>query len=103
MKVLSETTFGGVAVDDGMIYLLTPCCAASGTGTGGGVACRGCYRPVGDIFGWAVMADDPGAVASVAGVVARGWADTANDPAVARFATFVVRQAQRIGRVPVVV
>ncbi|KMV17560.1 hypothetical protein ACT17_14785 [Mycolicibacterium conceptionense] len=33
------------------LYALTPCCAATGTGSDCGVACRSCYREVGFEYG----------------------------------------------------
>jgi hypothetical protein len=47
---------GLVVASEGMVYLLTPCCVASGKGGESGVICRACHRPVDDRYGWATMA-----------------------------------------------
>lgn len=47
---------GLVAASDGMVYLLTPCCQATGKGGERGVVCRSCYKDVDDRYGWATMA-----------------------------------------------
>lgn len=41
---------GRWALADGIVYPLTDCCGASGKGSGDGVVCRKCYKPVGDRF-----------------------------------------------------
>lgn len=41
-----------VAVNDGVIFLLTPCCSATGKGTvncSTGLCCRGCYE---ELYDW---------------------------------------------------
>lgn len=40
-----------VAQFDNFQYPLTPCCNASGKGSGGGVVCRSCYQYVSSYFG----------------------------------------------------
>jgi hypothetical protein len=51
-KVLGADQVGTLAVNDGVVFYLTPCCAASVTGVcltadnPDGVACRKCYQPV---------------------------------------------------------
>ena len=40
-----------VYADGGMQYAVTPCCGATGKGSGDGVVCRSCYREVADYFG----------------------------------------------------
>lgn len=52
------TKVGLAASDDGIIYLLTPCCGASAKGSGEGVVCRSCYRPIPSVFGAAVAAGE---------------------------------------------
>lgn len=54
-----------IATDRGdatSLYLLTPCCGASGKGSMIGnrpaVVCRSCYREVGEDFGWPFKADE---------------------------------------------
>lgn len=64
-----------LAVADGMLYPLTECCGASATGSGSGVACRACYRPVADALGWCTMLDAPDAEASLAWFLGLGGRD----------------------------
>lgn len=47
------------AVSHGIIYPLTDCCEASGTGseTPTGVACRGCYATVSEDYGMGFLLD----------------------------------------------
>lgn len=54
----------GVAVSDGDVYLLTPCCGASGKGgeSPTGVVCRRCYEPVSGVFGTSAAVADEAAV-----------------------------------------
>jgi len=40
-----------VAESDGFLYYLTDCCFSSATGSGDGVVCRECYKPVSSEFG----------------------------------------------------
>ena len=55
---------------DGMLYLLTACCKASAKGSGDGVVCRACYRPIPDWMGWATLTDNAEeAVESVTGLL----------------------------------
>lgn len=54
VSIIGKTPTGQqVAEGDGLRYLLTDCCGASGTGGDSptGVLCRGCYEPVGVEFG----------------------------------------------------
>lgn len=52
MELLERDEIGQKAVNDGIWFYLTPCCAASVTGVSvtphnpAGVACRACYAPV---------------------------------------------------------
>jgi hypothetical protein len=52
---------GKLAVSDGIVYLLTPCCQASGKGMQSGVGCRACYRPVDSVYGWGALVSDQSA------------------------------------------
>ena len=40
-----------LAHEDSRVYPLTPCCGASGKGSGTGVVCRSCYRKVSSVYG----------------------------------------------------
>ena len=42
-----------LSVDTGIIYPLSKCCKASAKGSGNGIVCRACYRPLPDRFGMA--------------------------------------------------
>ena len=64
-----------LAVCEGMLFPLTECCAASATGSGSGVACRACYRPVPGYLGWAVMVQADGAEAALAWFLGLGGRD----------------------------
>lgn len=46
-------TYGHLVIHNEYVGLmpLTPCCNATGTGSGEGVACRSCYQYVDDYFG----------------------------------------------------
>lgn len=66
MTALTAKRFVGVDADGdlvvaqhGLVYALTPCCQASGTGTQSGVACRACYWPVSPKFGGAAVVAVP--------------------------------------------
>lgn len=50
---LDPVTDGWLAVNDGVVYLLTRCCKGSAKGTEHGVVCRSCYRPIADEMGMA--------------------------------------------------
>lgn len=67
-NVLSQDMVGYLSVDPevGMVYYRTECCGASATGSGDGVACRACYRPVSDELGRAWMVADEASWAAYA-------------------------------------
>lgn len=52
---------GVLAVNAGIVFYLSPCCSASATGSGNGVACRACYRPIADALGMGWLASDDAA------------------------------------------
>jgi hypothetical protein len=56
--------YGKVMQSDGIIYLLTLCCDASGKGSTPGVVCRQCYKPVDSAYGDAAALNDAEAVAA---------------------------------------
>jgi hypothetical protein len=59
--VLASTAFGSVVENDGIVYLLTKCCAASAKGSANvpsGVCCRACYAEIDRSAGWAALASD---------------------------------------------
>lgn len=75
--VLASSLGGDVVVCDGIVYLLTECCSASGKGSSNsptGICCRACYRPVDSRFGWAALVTDADVVDSLAGVLLEAWA-----------------------------
>ena len=47
-----------LAISDGIVYYLTPCCKASAKGCDGYIGCRSCYRPIADELGDGWMAND---------------------------------------------
>ena len=49
---------GQLVTSDGIAYYLTPCCQASGKGSGDGIVCRACYRPVADTYGMGWLVTD---------------------------------------------
>jgi hypothetical protein len=101
VKILSETIAGRLVTADGLIYFLTPCCHASGTGTSGGVACRSCYQPVRSIYGWGAAIDAPDTVRELALIVAEAWGDTPTKYHDG-FAQAMLKGAKRAVRTPVV-
>ena len=61
VAVLIADHLGLLAVSDGIVYYLTPCCRASVTGTTDGTACRACYTLVDPRLGDAWLVDDKAA------------------------------------------
>lgn len=57
-RVLGKDAFGTLAVCDGIVYYLTPCCQASAKGGWEGTICRACYEPLPDEYGWACLWQD---------------------------------------------
>ena len=57
-RLLASTMLGDVMAADGIVYILTRCCNASGKGATRGVICRACYRTVSDVHGWGALAAD---------------------------------------------
>ncbi len=52
MDTTTRTVCGvHLAHEDGHTYPLTPCCGASGKGSGTGIVCRSCYRTVPSVYG----------------------------------------------------
>ena len=51
-----------LAMNDGIIHLLTPCCSASAKGVTGGIVCRNCYHPVPSAYGMGAAATDHAAL-----------------------------------------
>lgn len=47
-----------VALSEGLVYPLSPCCKASATGTVGGTACRSCYRSIPTLYGSCFLTSD---------------------------------------------
>jgi hypothetical protein len=64
--MLANDGLGRLVVCDGMCYYLTECCGASGKGSGEGIVCRSCYRPVGDQYGMGWLVSDSDAWARYA-------------------------------------
>lgn len=60
-RILSTDYRGTLAVNDHIVFYLTPCCQASVTGTENGIACRACYNPVDPVLGLAWMTSDDAA------------------------------------------
>lgn len=58
VEILGRDILGPIALNGSIIYRLTNCCEASGKGSGNGVICRGCYRPVVDEYGRAWLTRD---------------------------------------------
>jgi len=54
VTTLASTPIGDVVTADGMVYVLTACCGASGKGGATSVVCRKCYATVGEVHarGW---------------------------------------------------
>lgn len=46
------------AINDGIVFPLTPCCGASAKGMELGLACRACYGDIPDWFGMAFTVAD---------------------------------------------
>lgn len=67
-EVLSNTIFGDIVWDSetGLVYRLTPCCAASAKGTTKGVVCRGCYKKISNFYCEAGCATDRSAAVKMA-------------------------------------
>lgn len=66
--ILLRTVNGDLAVSDGIVYTLTPCCGASYKGMDAYVGCRACYANREDVpgAGDGCMASDSEYVASLA-------------------------------------
>lgn len=60
---------GRVVLNDGIIYVLTTCCEASGKGGERAVICRACHQPVPEVHGWAALQSDPNAREALASIL----------------------------------
>lgn len=88
--ILASVIDGDIALADGMIYRLTPCCKASGKGGAGsatGVCCRACYRDVPEMFGWAALVGEARGEVELAEQLAPTLERFAGDLAARVFAT----------------
>lgn len=62
-RTIGHDGFSHLALSDGIVYRLTPCCEASSKGSGDGVVCRACYQPLDTKYGEAWLeADSPLAI-----------------------------------------
>lgn len=93
--LLASTTIGDVTLCDGIVYVLTTCCKASGKGSERGVVCRACYQQVPDLHGWAALATDTEAGAEALAEMLRPSLEHYADEAAARvMATAAARQRE---------
>jgi hypothetical protein len=71
-KVYLNESWGGIVGNGGLLFPLTPCCQASGTGTGTrtGHICFGCGQPVLAVFRRAVRVTDHFATRDLAAILA---------------------------------
>lgn len=51
LRIVGQNPIGTVAEIAGFTFYLTPCCQAAATGSGDGVACKGCWKPVDERLG----------------------------------------------------
>ena len=78
MTTLVRGAHFNVSANAGLVFLTTKCCNADATGVSrtaanpGGVACRGCYRPISVVLGWAGLANSDTAERELAEIL-RSW------------------------------
>jgi hypothetical protein len=69
-KVYLNESYGGIIGNGGLLFPLTPCCLASGTGPRDAAACFGCGQPVPAVFQRSVRVTDYFAARDLAAILA---------------------------------
>lgn len=63
VTILTTASFGSLALSDGVVYPLTPCCQASAKGSMAGgepaTVCRVCYREIDPLLGDCAVVSSP--------------------------------------------